>query len=183
MVNRYQVQYPARTEPVPPNPSDQINPVFFEAWQQPMSQPQFRVGVPNVGESRFFVGGPSDFVVSDVSLFAWRPETNQFKFAKSESARWFESYFHPDWEQIISTPDLVDFATWVQPASQPVLPTEYRYLLPFVFVQIEPDDFVVQVIMAQQALRAETRDFILVAHKRQIDLTADERDFTLNTKQ
>lgn len=181
MVYNRVVQYPAITRPVPLNPEEQVNPVWFEAWWRQTEQPIIVAGRPNSGPSLFFVGEPGDFTVIDVSEFQWAaptelpvypveyryqlesifhvidPDTfpvipvpdmagwvqptNQYLFAKSESARRFESYFYPNWEQIISTPDLVDFATWVQPASQPVLPIEYRYLLPSVFSQIAPADF------------------------------------------
>ena len=39
MVYQPVVQYPAITQPVPLNPTDQVSPVFAESWVQPFSEP------------------------------------------------------------------------------------------------------------------------------------------------
>lgn len=135
----YQVQYPAKTEPVG-DPSVFIEPVFFEAWNQPIQQPviakEFRFLIP----STFFVGEPDDFAVA-VPDFGWfRPLGEPVR--RIEYRYTLPSHFPIPWEEIISTDDGVNFAAWVQAITQPVLPIEFRYTFPSVFSQIEPGDFV-----------------------------------------
>ena len=48
----------------------------------------------------------------------------------------------PDFEPVISTPDLVGLLGWLPPTERPVLPVEYRHLVPAWFYEPEPDALV-----------------------------------------
>lgn len=263
------VQYPARTQPVG-SPADWVEPVFFDGWMQPISEPVRGIPYRHTLPSTFFIGDPADFgppiVLADTGWFqpttqpvypveyryhlpavsrqiepsdfiepvffdgwfrlpevpvrpkwqdtaqdwaahvinpddfvtvlpdlGWLRETNQdaprgvpyvhrlpsvFEQIEpgdfvapifladwvqpiSEPVRPIEyrytlpDLFRPDYEPIISSPDLVNLRGWLPPIAQPVRPVEYRYMMPSWFAEID-----VASITAGQFVRALTVELI-----------------------
>jgi len=122
----------------PLEPSNFVAPEHLFEWSQPTSQPVLPIEYRHQLQSYFTPGSPLGFVAPE-HLFEWGQPISQPYPSQAEYRHQLQSVFEPPWELIISTPDLVDFATWVQPIGQPVLPDEYRYTLPYVFAQIDPD--------------------------------------------
>ncbi len=121
----HQIQYQALTEPVPLEPSDQVNPVWFPQWMYPTQQVN-PVEYRYLFQSVFFVGEPSDFIVTAVPDFGWYrpadepvlPETADHLLGSIDFVNVPSLQVNPVW-----------FPQWMQPIDQAVLPIEFRYQL------------------------------------------------------
>ncbi len=131
------IQYPARAEPAG-DPSGFVEPVFFDGWFPPISQPVLPAEQRYLTQSTFYQGEPDDFGVA-FNTFGWERQTHQPVIGLPDQRHEFPSTFVQ-----IEPDDFVEpvfFDGWNQPASQPVRPIEYRFTLPSWFYQGEPGDF------------------------------------------
>ena len=109
---------------------------FFAGWTQPTQIPMPDINrLQYLYESLIFNNSSFEIDVAPFSTFGWELQPQSQPILPVEYRHLIPDLFLPSWEEIISTPDLVNFAAWVQPLSEPVLPIEYRYLLPSYFGQ------------------------------------------------
>ena len=131
------LQYQAYAQPVPLDPSEQVNPVWFPQWKQPDPEPvrpvEYRFQIPSV----FFVGDEADFEVPVVVPdYGWYRPADQ-PLRPAEYRHRLESVFSLG--EPVAEPEAVPDYGWYRPAEEPVLrPIEFRYDIPSFFGLGEP---------------------------------------------
>src|SRR3990167_4116071 len=127
------LQYQAYAQPVPLDPAEQVNPVWFPQWTQPIDQPVLPVEYRHTLPSFFFVGEPSDFVVVTVPDYGWWRQTEEPVFTAEYRHLLQSVFFTGEPDDFPAPAALSDFA-WFRQPDEPVLPVEFRHLIPSVFI-------------------------------------------------
>ena len=118
-------------------PSDFVEPVFFDAWNRQPEQPRV-AGIPPITEAVFHIVADEDFA-AEFSTFGWERPTELPRWELVDYSQAHQWAFAPDYESIISTPDLVDFVGWNPITQQAPIPEDLRFTIPSVFYESDPD--------------------------------------------
>ncbi len=90
-------------------PADFVEPVFFSGWWREQTSLQQVAGIPPLIFHPHTIAD-EDFVVTPFSTFGWERPSEFQLWVNLRNVIWEDAA--PDYEAIITTPDLVNFAEW-----------------------------------------------------------------------